>query len=252
MNGQVSIHQVLTPQEIQHYKNQGYTEGDIQQALNLSVAEQQGSTLQQSYAQTQMTRMQDPRARSSNTFVAGTYNENLIQWQLELDTILERIEHMLRGDKPTWANGSVIWSKPETDDEKILNDFGVAEIMRVLSNYVNRNTILSNYKEEIINEKMFDLGNELSDLIYLKYEAMGLDNLEKRKLYPIIVRELVDVIHSSYLRALHGGERESLREARQVTQTDNAMGGNTIINTQPQMRTRGFLNPLRYIAGKYK
>jgi len=98
---------------------------------------------------------------------------------------------------------------------------------------------------------MFDLGNELADLFFLKYEAMGLNSLEKRKLYPIICRELVDVVHSSYLRALHGGERESLREARQVTQTDNAMG-NTIINTQPQMRTRGILNPMRYVMGKFK
>lgn len=244
-----TINEFLTPQEIAHYKSQGYSESDMQQALNESLKE--SSPLQTSYAQAQMARQQDPRARSSNTFVAGAYNENLIQWQLELDTILERIEHMLRGDKPTWENGSIIWKKPETDKEKILNDFGVAEIMRVLSNYVNRNTILSNYKEEIINEKMFDLGNELADLFFLKYEAMGLDDLEKRKLYPIIVRELVDVVHSSYLRALHGGERESLREARQVTQTDSGMG-NTIINTGQPQRSRGLLNPMRYVMGKYK
>lgn len=246
----MNIQEVLTPQEIQRYKSQGYSEQDIQQALNQSVQEQQGK-LQQSYAQTQQLKQTDPRASSSNTLVAGSYNDNLIQWQLELDTILERIEHMLRGDKPTWESGSIIWKKPESDNEKILNDFGVAEIMRVLSNYVNRNTILSNYKEEVINEKMFDLGNELADLFFLKYEAMGLNSLEKRKLYPIIVRELVDVVHSSYLRALHGGERESLREARQVTQTDNGMG-QTIINTQPQMRTRGVLNPMRYVMGKFK
>jgi len=245
----MNIQEVLTPQEIQQYKAQGYTEQDIQIALNQAHAEQ--SKLQQSYAQVQQQRQTDPRARSSNTLVASGYNDNLIQWQLELDTILERIEHMLRGDKPTWESGSVVWKPPIDDKEKILNDFGVAEIMRVLSNYVNRNTILSNYKEEVINEKMFDLGNELADLFFLKYEAMGLNSLEKRKLYPIICRELVDVVHSSYLRALHGGERESLREARQVTQTDNAMG-NTIINTQPQMRTRGILNPMRYVMGKFK
>jgi len=45
--------------------------------------------------------------------------------------------------------------------------------------------------------------------------------LEKIKLYPIIVGELVDAVHSAYLRAYHGGERESLRTARHVTQTEN-------------------------------
>lgn len=245
----MNIQEVLSPQDIQQYKAQGYTEADLQQALNESITQQ--NPLQQSYAQTQRLNQQDPRAMSSNTLIAGSRNENLIQWQLELDTILERIEHMLRGDKPTWKDGSIIWVTPKTDEEKILNDFGVAEVMRVLSNYVNRNTILSNYKEEVINEKMFDLGNELADLFFLKYEAMGLDSLEKRKLYPIIVRQLVDIVHSSYLRALHGGERESLREARTVTQTDNAMGGVVVNTGMSGMKTRSFLNPMRYVKGKY-
>ena len=41
------------------------------------------------------------------------------------------------------------------------------------------------------------------------------------KQYPMICRLLTDTIHSSYLRALDGGERESLRTARYVTQTDS-------------------------------
>ncbi len=37
----------------------------------------------------------------------------------------------------------------------------------------------------------------------------------------MIVQELVDTIHSAYLRALGGGERDSLRTARHVAQTEN-------------------------------
>ncbi len=248
----MNIGEVLTPQQIEQYKAQGYTEADIQKALNEVVVEQGGtSALQQSFQQAKTGAVQDPRTLASQSFVTGATAQNLVQWQLELDSILERIEHMLRGDKPTFEKGSLIW-KPATDDtEKIFNEDGVAEIMRVLTNYVNRNTILSNYDEEVINEKMFDLGNEIADLIYLKYEDFGLDTLEKRKLYPIITRELIDIVHSSYLRALHGGERESLREARQVMQTDTMQGGITI-NTQGQPKTRGALNPMRWFAGKYK
>ena len=249
----MNFQEILSPQEIDNYKSQGFSESDIQQAVNESEAEisQQENSLQSTYARAQQQKMQDPRARASNSFVAGALNENLIQWQLELDSILERVEHMLRGDKPTWLNGSIVWLPPKSDKEKVLNEFGVAEIMRVLSNYVNRNTILSNYREETINDKMYDLGMELADLFYLKYEIMGLDNLEKRKLYPILVRELVDICHSSYLRALHGGERESLREARQVNQTESTQGG-VIVNTGAPQQSRGILNPLRYLAGKYK
>ena len=96
-------------------------------------------------------------------------------------------------------------------------------LMKIISFYLNRNTILSNYNEEMINWKIKDLGDEIADLIFMEYDAMGMDTPEKKKQYPMIVRELVDTIHSAYLRALGGGERESLRTARHVSQTDNPM-----------------------------
>jgi len=162
---------------------------------------------------------------------------------------------MLRGDKIHLQDGNMIWSLAVTEEEKVLNEFGVAEIMRILSMYLNRNTILSNYDEDTINEKMMDFGFELADLFYLKYEVMGLSTLEKRKLYPMLVRQIVDTIHSSYLRALHGGERESLREARHITQSDQISQygqGGVVVNATPQPRERGVLNPMRYMMGRYK
>ena len=173
---------VLTPQERAQYKAQGYSDQEIDQAENEAQAE--GSSLQQSYQQALQQQQQDPRQLASNTLISGLQNQdNLIKWQLELDSILERVEHMLRGDKPKFIGGNLIFVPPTDPKQIILNDFGVAEIMRILSMYLNRNTILSNYDEETINWKVFDFGNEIVDLIYLKYEAMGLDGLEKRKLY---------------------------------------------------------------------
>jgi len=236
--------ELLSKEEIAKYKAQGYSEEDIQNAVNEIVSENPSITQKQKTDKVK-------ESNKSHSFFPGINDENLIRWQLELDSILERIEHMLRGDRPKTENGSIIWRTPDKEEEKIFNEFGVAEIMRVLCNYVNRNTILSNYREEVINAKMLDLGNELADLIFLKYEDMGLNTLSKRKLYPIIVREMVDVVHSSYLRALHGGERESLREARTVNQTDQG-GGGININTGGQRSERGLLNPMRYVGGKYK
>lgn len=248
---EMNISEVLTPAQIQQYKAQGYSDADIQTALNEVVQEQGGqSALQQSFELAKKGAGTDPRNLASQSYVVGGVPPNLIQWQLELDSILERIEHMLRGDKPKFEKGSLIWKPAEKDTDKIFNEEGVSEIMRTLTNYINRNTILSNYTDEQINEKMFDIGNELADLVYLKYEDFGLDTLEKRKLYGMIVRELVDIIHSSYLRALHGGERESLREARQVQQVEHPQGIN--INMAGQPRTRSPLNPMRWLSGKNK
>jgi len=147
---------------------------------------------------------------------------NLIQWQLQLDDILERIDHLLRGHEIKFSSdGTLKWAEPKDKNKKLFNEYGVQEILRILSMYLNRNTILSNYDEETINWKVYDLGIEISDLIYMKYEDMGLDTPEKIKLYMITVREIIDTIHSTYLRALNGGERESLKTARHIIQNQN-------------------------------
>lgn len=243
-----SFTEVLPQEKIAEYRAKGYDDATIQQAVD-EVQGSQPTALQQSYQNAMTLKSQDPRNSASQSYFQSQNNPNLIQWQLELDSILERVEHLLRGDKPKFKNGNMTWQPAKDKKEKVLNDFGVSEIMKILSMYLNRNTILSNYDEPTINYKVYDFGMEIADLFYLKYEAMGLDDLEKRKLYPMLVRMLVDTIHSSYLRALHGGERESLREARQITQTEglnpNGMGG-----MYPQERS--LINPMRYISGKYK
>lgn len=247
---------LIPQQEIDKYKEQGYSEEEIAQAVRELQQEESTSTsnLQQSYARAMQQQQADVRNYASQTLVAGGPQENLIKWQLELDSILERVEHMLRGDKPKFVQGNLIFMPATDKREIVLNDFGVAEIMRILSMYLNRNTILSNYDEPTINWKVFDFGNEIADLFYLKYEDMGLDTLEKRKLYPVIVRELVDIVHSAYLRALNGGERQSLHESRNVSQNETIIpqGIGYGIGGQPVMRERSILNPLRYISGRFK
>jgi hypothetical protein len=188
-------------------------------------------------------------------------HDNLIKYQLELDNILERVDHLLRGQELKQdANGNMIWKDPIDRRSVIFNEYGVQEILRIISMWLNRNTILSNYEEETINWKVYDFGIDLSDLVFNKYEDMfdyesydekkkeygwdevddtdipryiklGLeresheDLAEKLKLYPMIIRSIIDCIHSAYLRSLNGGERISLREARHVTQTEPLMSG---------------------------
>lgn len=172
-------------------------------------------------------------AGSVNSMFLGRENTNLIEFQLELDNLLERIDHLLRGHILQFdKDGNILWKEPENESYKIFNEYGVQEILRVLSMYLNRNTILSNFDEETINFKVYDFSIELTDLIFSKYEEMfytpeGLTQDEidesrksKIKLYMMIVRELVDAVHSAFNRALRGGERESLRSARMVTQNE--------------------------------
>jgi len=157
-----------------------------------------------------------------SSIFGNTSEQNLIQYQLDLREELERIDHLLRGHQLKYdTDGNLKWVEPTDDSMKPFNDKGVQIVMNVISFYLNRNTILSNYSEDMINWKMKDLGDELADLIFMKYEEMGMNTAEKKKLYPMIVREIVDSVHSAYLRAMAGGERESLRTARSVVQNDS-------------------------------
>ena len=178
----------------------------------------------------------------SNAMFNQSQESNLIMWQLELDNILERIEHLLKGDIITDdGKGNIVFTTPTNTSLIILNDYGVQLIMNVISFYLNRNTILSNYDDLRINNILFDLGNELADVVYINYEQMGMDSMEKKSRHEILILNILHTIESAYNRSLGGGERESLRSARVVTQSLSPPGA-----MYPAMRKKhagGFLNP---------
>jgi hypothetical protein len=230
----------------------------------------------------------------ANSVFHGNQNSNLIEYQLELDNILERIEHLLQGHVLEFTpENNLRWVKPKNDILKVFNEYGVQEIMRILTMYLNRNTILSNFDENTINWKVYDFGIRLTDLIFRKYEnlfftpddetmnELFLDRLndgyfddrymskpidvfiiepdklffvkqelkndlllEKVKLYEMIVGMLVDTVHATLLRGFLGGERESLRTARMVTQSDNL---NPIQNMGMNTNKKQWYNPFTWM-----
>ena len=244
----------LSQQELAELQREGYSMNEINEAVRDIEKEDMfglGNTnLEQEYQKAMIQRYSGGAMQSS----AFQYNptDNLIKWQLELNDILERAEHILKEDVVVVENNNVSWKPNPNPERRIFNEYGVHEIMRVLSMYINRNTILSDYEPEEIEYKVFDFGLEMSNLIFMKYEMFGLDTLEKRKNYSILVREIVDIVHSSYKRALYGGERESLRTARQISQAENLSPQGININTGEPKKERGILSPARWIMGKYK
>ena len=224
---------------------------------------------------------------------------NLIQYQLETDKILERIEHFLKGDTIRFtADGSYfdfptknvlakIKKDPKTkviyyiqdvkdsmrgsevkknvlvkivnkngdevnvmerdsklimgklknvklinlgfkyvevtdDEKKPLNEYGVAEFMRIISMYVTKETFLSYYDEERINEIMGDLGDAMNNFLYCNYEKMGMDSKFKESKYTIMILNILHTIESCYRRAIGGAEQYNLRSRAIVTQSQGS------------------------------
>lgn len=239
----------VTYSDIQELKSQGYTDYEIQSALQeLEKEALSGKNTFTSFSNV-------PTSSRNVSGFATKQDENIIRWQLELNDILERADHILRGDVPAVENNEVIWRQNPNPQDNCLNEVGVQEIMKRLAMYVNRNTILSDYTNEEIHIKIFDFTRELNNLIFMNYEKFGMDNEEKRKFYPMIIKEMEDIVNSAYKRALDGAEKRSLREmitVSQSTATSAQLGaGVTINNSGMPQKERGLLNPYRYVKGRY-
>jgi len=232
----------LSQKDIQDLKERGFSETEISQAVN--EIEKEDST---GYSQTNQA--QDPRSNASHSSFGSRASDDIAKWQLELNDILEKAEHVLNGDVVKFKDGQIIWMPNPHPEGNTLNANGVQICMKFLSMYVNRNTILADYTEEEVRYKVLDFGKRFNNLVFLKYDEMGMDNEEKRKEYASIVGAMTDIVHSAYARAKDGRERESYRKMINVNQASGGQMGVPMIQQQPQKR--GFLNPMRYIGGKY-
>lgn len=234
----------ITEGDIQKLKKAGYSDKQIQ----IAITEMEEEEMNREYEEAQK---QNYGRDAQSSMHQYNPTDNLVKWQLELNDILEKAEHILREDIPVIRRGNVEWERNPNPDSRIFNDYAVHEIMRILTLYINRNTILSDYEPDDIHIKVLDFGKEVNNLIYMKYEDFGLTTLSKRKNYPILLREIVDLVDSTYRRALYGAEKESLRTAREIHQQEQVTPNINVMTGQSN-RERGVLNPFRYIAGKYK
>lgn len=158
-----------------------------------------------------------------NMMQIGNSEDNLVKWQLNLEEEKERIYYLLKGYRQVYdeKTDKRIWIEPETKESQILNDYGIDYIMGLLESFLNRNIILSNFKEDRINEICLDLSKQLIRDIFNDYEHMGLDTNDKRKKASMIVWKVVINVEAALRRAMDNGERRSLRQIMTVTQTDS-------------------------------
>lgn len=237
----------LSAQDIQELRNKGFSDTEISQAIR----EIEQEDAQESYNRAKQNASMDPRQFSQHSSFGTREQESLVKWQLELNDILERAEHILKGDVPVFKNGHLIWEENPDKKGNVLNETGVKAVLKILAMYVNRNTILSDYENDEIKWKVLDFGKRVNNLLFMKAEEFGIDTEEKEKEKEMLIGELVDIVHSTYKRALKGGERRSLREMIQISQSSQTLGAGTSVNVNTPQHARGMLNPMRYIKGKY-
>ena len=110
-------------------------------------------------------------------------------------------------------------TKEVVDETKVnLSDYGVSEIMNILSMYVTKETFLSYYKEERINEILADVGDELNKFLFINGRKMGLNTEYKKTKYPIMVLTVLHAIESAYRRSIGGNENKNTITKAMISQ----------------------------------
>ncbi len=233
----------LSPNDIGDLKRQGYSDADISKAM---------SEIEKEDLQTSAGNVQSNTSIGSKTSAFSTKQMgDIASFQLELNDLLEQTEHILKGDIIVTIDDKRVWKDNPDPKNNPLNEEGVRKIMLQLQTYVNRHIILGDYDKQDINRILKGYGKNVSNFIFMKYEEMGMDTEQKRQEYVLIVENIVNLVYASYKRAEDGGERRSLREMINVQQTHQTAGAGVTVNAMPQQKTRGVLNPMRYIGGKY-
>ena len=190
------------------------------------------------------------RLQSKNTELSGSItssaqvgakDSNLIALQLETPELLQKLERFYRGEYlHTDGAGNVVWKIPDNKDLIPLNDFGVSLLMEVVTKYIDKNTVLSNYTEERIYEIIGDIGDELILVVFCNYEKMGMDSAFKKTKFRLLITTTLHLIESSYRRAIGGETFQKLNESKIVTQSDTL---SSPVHPQMAIQKRRF-NPI--------
>lgn len=223
--------------------------------------------------------------------------KSMVKEQLDLSEQITRIDYLLKGySLQPDGEGNLVWKEPVSEDMKVFTAYGVQLIMNTICFYLNQNTLLSNYSEEDINNKMKQFTKQLIWAIFMNYEKVfkypsieecitvlkerlqkktditayayemqgkkvdkkAIYNLkiaeiesqieaeiekirqnlikEKLKRYPLLVRVIQDSVHSTYLRAMNGQERASIRTHMSISENKSN------VPMMPKKHSGGFLN----------
>lgn len=165
---------------------------------------------------------------------------NLIALQLENEELLQKLERFYSGDHFVQNGDNINLVKQTNKDLITFNEFGVNLMMEVVSKYIDKNTVLSLYTEERINEILADLGDELALVVYCNYEKMGMDTAFKKSKFRMVIVTTLHVIESAYRRSIEGKTSENVNQSKIVTQSDSL---NRLPPIQPQRKKYSILDP---------
>ena len=128
---------------------------------------------QQQIDQAQLQASTHSLARTQQEAFLEKEEKSMVKEQLDLSEQLTRIDYLLKGfSLQPDESGNLVWTEPVSEDLKVFSDYGIQMIMNTICFYLNQNTLLSNYKEEEIRQKMLEFTRELIFAVFTNYEKV--------------------------------------------------------------------------------
>ena len=132
----------------------------------------------------------------------------LTRWQLSAWDLLNDLEHDLKGE--FWNENTRLWEKAEYSNQ-LLNDKGVRAIISLLKPIVNKNTFLSNLREERVNKLLLFISNRVCETLYFNFKEFDI----KPEFYFILNEMIQDFLETAFRRPQDEGERSFIRSTEQ-------------------------------------
>ena len=192
--------------------------------------------------------------------LGGQVDANAIKYQIDVSEYMEQIERFLRGEVKlkNEETGEYYYGLPkikkrgkEVPDEskKVMNDYGVGQIMNVIHFYINKHLALSKFDEKRIYEILLDLCTGLRRYMLGYTKKLGINDKDKTGAVNVIVMNVINVIESCYRRAMNGMTIQTLNQST-LNSSPAPMGTQLPainVNTGPANRP-GILNPRRWFG----
>lgn len=178
---------------------------------------------------------------NNNVMMPSMINRNdseFSRWRLLPTEIAESLRHSFACE--TYNKNSGVWEKIQIGSKKVesdgktfstpiyatplLNETGINEVMTFFTSANSKIVSLSNWAIDELNQELFFIMDNLSDMICRNYRAWGLNPCK----FDLVKEPIQSLINSNYHRAKDAGERTSIAGNHQVHEV------RTINNTQHQ------------------
>ncbi len=169
-------------------------------------------------------------------------NKNTLLSNYDEDTILAKME-----DFANDLNDAVFM-----EYEKVFHYPSFEQCKEVLMERLKKKAQIKSFSMELLGKEVVpekidqEILKEMEGRVEKEIEKIREQLIkDKLKRFAIIIREIQDAVHSTYLRAYQGMERSSLRRNTHITETH----GTGLVNPQTNPRS---LNPFKWFGGEAK